>query len=162
MVLALLLAYGAYRGYRTGILLVVVNTLALVAAVVIGFRFLSYAEAVVAQYFQVGKTVLPIVAFLALVVLAYFSLKWFGKIASRTIKTTLFGPADQLLGALSGLFKMAFLLSSLAFGLDYLGIEVSHYEGKNMVIFPALVKLGPACFKLLGPLLPFLKKMGAP
>jgi membrane protein required for colicin V production len=162
MVLALFLAYGAYSGYRTGILLVLVNTLALVAAVVIGFRFLNYAEIFVSEHFQVGKFALPFAAFAGLALVAYFSLKWFGKMASRIIKMTLFGPADQILGALSGLFKMAFLLSSLAFGLDYLGLEVSNYQGKNLYIFPLLVKLGPACFKILGPLLPFLKKMGTP
>ncbi len=139
--------------------MVLVNTMALVAAVVIGFRFLSLAESFIVQYFKVGKSVLPFVAFACLALGAYFFLKWFGYMASKTIKKTLLGPIDQVLGAVFGLFKIAFLLSSIAFALDFLGVKISQFEGKNMILFPILLKLGPVCFKILGPLIPFLKKM---
>jgi uncharacterized membrane protein required for colicin V production len=156
--LACCLAFGVYRGYRTGFVLVMMNTIALVAAIVIGFKFLAEASEVINTYLKVGKTILPFVAFAALAAGSYFFLKWFAMVASKTLKSTLLGPVDKTAGALFGLFKMAFLLSSIVLGLDLLGVEMKNYSQEKMVIFPALVKLSPVCLKFLAPLLPFLNK----
>ena len=158
MGLAICLAFGVYRGYKTGFVLVVLNTLALVAAIVVGFKFLGEASEVINNYFKVGKTILPVVAFIALAAGTYFFMKWFAAIAAKTLKATLLGPVDKTAGALFGLFKMAFLLSSIVLGLDLLGVEMKNYSKEKLIIFPALVKLSPVCFKYLAPLLPFLNK----
>ena len=156
--LAICLIYGVYQGYRIGFLLVALNTMALVAAIIIGFKFLGEASEFINAYFKVGKTILPFVAFTALATSTYFFMKWFAAIASKTLKTTLLGPVDKTAGALFGLFKMAFLLSSVVLGLDLLGIEMKNYSQEKLIIFPALVKMSPMCLKFLAPLLPFLNK----
>ena len=156
--LAISLAYGAYRGYKTGFVLVLLNTLALVTAIVIGFKFLTEAGDFIEQYFKIGKTALPFVAFVALAAATYFFMKWFASLAAKTLKGTLLGPVDKTAGTLFGLFKMAFLLSSVALGLDLLGVKVKSFSQEKMIILPALVRLSPFCFKFLAPLLPFLHK----
>jgi len=160
--LLICLAYGAYKGYRSGFVLVLLNTLALVASIVVGFRFLAEASVLINTYLHVGKTILPFVAFIALAVATYFFMKWFAGLASKTLKSTLLGPVDKTAGALFGLFKMAFLLSSIVLGMDLLGVEFKSLGHEKMVVFPALVKLSPTCLKYLAPLLPFLSKFLKP
>jgi len=156
--LALFLAYGIYQGYKTGFVLVLLNTMALVAAIVVGFKFLAEASVVIDKYLHIGKTILPFVAFFALAVGTFLFMKWFAGIASKTLKSTLLGPVDKTAGAIFGLFKMAFLLSSIALGLNLLGVDVKTLGDEKLIILPALLKLSPMCLKLLAPLLPFLNK----
>jgi len=157
--LALLLLWGAYKGYKTGLVLVLINTLALVAAIVIGFKFLAEATLLLEGQIEGGKMALPVVAFVLLFAATYFSLRWFAGFASRSLKQTLLGPLDQAAGTVLGLFRMAFILSSVLFGLDLLHIKIALVNRQELVILPALQKLGTFSLKLLAPLLPFLKKL---
>jgi membrane protein required for colicin V production len=91
--------------------------------------------------------------------LTFFALKWFGKFARSSIKNTLLGPIDQAGGALLGLFRVAFILSSILFGIQIMGVEINYEGTEKMIIFPLLMKLGPISMKWLSPLLPFLKKL---
>jgi hypothetical protein len=54
---------------------------------------------------------------------------------------------------------MAFILSSILFAINLLGIKINLPSEEKLVILPALQKVGPIGFKVLAPLLPFLKKM---
>lgn len=157
--LAGLLAFGAYKGYKMGLAVILINTIALVAAVVVGVRFLDIATEVLGNQISANKLILPILAFGLLFGITYFGLRWFGQITSKSIRYTMIGTLDQAVGSVFGLFRMAFILSSVAFGLQMLGVEIKPSQTETMIIFPALVKLGPACFKFLAPLLPFLKKL---
>jgi membrane protein required for colicin V production len=157
--LALLLLWGAYKGYKTGLVLVLVNTLALIAAIVLGFRFLAEATELLDGQIKGGKVILPVLAFALVFGLTFFSLKWFAGFASRSLRQTLLGPVDQGAGAVLGLFRMAFILSSVLFGLKLIGFEIAFSGNSELVLLPALQKLGPSSLKILAPLLPFLKKL---
>jgi membrane protein required for colicin V production len=155
--LAGLLVFGAYKGYKQGLALVVVNTVALFAALLLAFRFLDFTTQLLSKQIESNQYLLPVLAFALLFILSYMLLSWFGKFTSKAIRHTLLGPIDQGAGAFLGLFRMAFILSSLLFGLQILGISFRPMP-ENLILLPALAKLGPASFQLVSPLLPFLKK----
>lgn len=158
-VLAGLLAFSAWRGYKTGLVLVLVNTVALVAAIVVGLKFLDITSQWLSAYVEAGKTVLPLLAFALLFGATLFFLRWFAGFASKSLKQTLLGPIDQAGGALLGLFRTAFVLSSLLLGLDMLGIKISPGSGTEPVLLPVLREVSPVTLQVLAPLLPFLKKL---
>ena len=156
-VLALLLLYSMYRGYKTGLILVIINSIALMLAVALSFLFLDEASQFLAGYWEKGSMTLSLLAFLLVFILAFFGLKWFGSLMSSSVRKTLLGPFDQTAGALLGLFRMAFLLGSVLYGLDLIGIKIeSRVEGK-LWLLPLLKDIGPGCLQLLSPLLPFLR-----
>lgn len=158
-VLAGLLGFSAWRGYKTGLLLVLINTVALVAAIVVGLKFLDVTSQWLSAYVEAGKTVLPLLAFALLFAATFFFLRWFAGFASKSLKQTLLGPIDQAGGALLGLFRTAFVLSSLLLGLDMLGIKISPGSGADPVLLPLLREVSPVTLQVLAPLLPFLKKL---
>lgn len=157
--LVLLLIWGAWKGYKIGLVLVVINTLALVISVIVGFKFLSEASLLLKDHMKGAGMAIPVAAFILLFGITFFSLKWFAGFASRSIKQTLFGPFDQAAGAILGLFRMALMLSSILIGLQLLHIKWNVGQNANLVVLPALQQFGGLSLKLIAPLLPFLKKL---
>lgn len=159
LVLAGLLAFGAFRGYKLGFVVMLVNTVALVIAVLVALRFMHQAGELLKNQIQNQKLILPILAFGLLFTLTFFGLKWLATLTRKSIKFTLLGSLDQVAGALFGTLRMAFILSSILFGLTLIGVEFEILKDQKLILFPALVNLGPAGFRWLSPLLPFLKKL---
>lgn len=155
--LGLLLLYSMYRGYKTGLILVIINSIALLLAVALAFFFIDEASRFLAAYLDKGSVLLSLLAFLLVFFLVLFGLKWFGAFMASTVRKTLFGSFDQAAGAILGLFRMAFLLGSVLYGLELTGIKIeSHVEGE-LWLLPVLKDAGPGCLQLLSPLLPFLR-----
>lgn len=159
LVLLAALGYGAWRGYQQGLVVVLINTMALVVAIVVGIKFLHQTSEFLSTQIEANSYLLPILAFGLLFTATFFVLRWFGTYTRKTIRYTLLGTLDQGFGAMLGLFRIAFVLSSILFGFQMLGIEFKDLGTKPLYIFPALVKLGPLTFKILSPLIPFLKKL---
>lgn len=158
-VLAGILLYSLYRGYRSGLILVVINSIALLLAVAFSFLFLDETCRFLQEYVEQDSVILSVAAFILILVLTFFGLKWFGSLMSSMIRTTLLGPVDQIAGALLGLFRMAFLLGSLLYGLELAGVRIENHVEGELKIFPVLRELGPGCLHLLSPLLPFLREI---
>ena len=128
-------------------------------AVVVALRFLDKATIFLAAQIEANKLFMPILAFAGLFCLVFFGLRWFGAITSKSIRYTMLGAVDQAAGAVFGIFRMAFIVSSAAFGLQMMGVSIRPAGIENMVLLPAILQLGPAGFSVLAPLLPFLKKL---
>ena len=158
LALAAFLAYGTYKGYKMGVAVILINTIALFVAVIVAIRFLDVATQKLGEQIQTNHLLLPILAFGLLFGLVFFGLRWFAVFTSKSIRYTMLGAVDQVAGGILGLFRMAFMLSSLLFGLQMLGVKMQPAQSEMMYIFPALMQLGPASFHLVSPLLPFLKK----
>lgn len=159
LVLLAILAYGAWRGYQQGLVVVLINTMALIAAIVVGIKFLDQASNFIATHLKTNALLLPFLAFGLLFGLTFYGLTWFAGYTRKTIRYTLFGSLDQLMGSLFGMFRIAFVLSSILFGLQMIGVEFKNPGNEPLYVFPALVQLGPLTFKVLAPLLPFLSKL---
>ena len=156
-VLGLMLLYSMYRGYKTGLILVIINSIALLLAVALAFLFLDEARQFLSEYWNQGAMVLSFISFILIFVLVFFGLKWFGALMASTVKASLLGPVDQTAGALLGLFRMAFLLGSMLYALDLIGIKLETQTNGNLWLLPLLKDIGPGCLHILSPLLPFLQ-----
>lgn len=159
LALLAILAFGAWKGYQQGLVVVLLNTVALIAAIVVGVKFLDEASAFISEHVKTNALLLPILAFGILFGLTFFGMQWFARYTRKTIRYTLFGSVDQALGAVFGTFRMAFVLSSILFALQMIGIEIKNPGKETLYVFPVLVKLGPFTFKMIAPLLPFLRKL---
>lgn len=158
LIIAGLLGYGAWRGWQQGFIVVFINTVALIAAVLVSLKFLHQTTQWLETTTRQPQVVLPILAFGILFTLTFFGLKWLATLTSKSIKMTLLGAADRFAGALFSCLKMAFILSSLVFALKMAGVHWHMLQGEKMILMPAIIDLGPSCFKLIAPLLPFIKK----
>lgn len=113
IILALLLAYGLYKGFRNGLLIEIASIVALIAGIY-GAIHLSY---VAADYLseRVSWEMLYIklaaftITFLAIVILVHL----FGKFLTGIADLAMLGIVNTLAGAVFGLVKMAVILGAL-------------------------------------------------
>lgn len=155
--LAAVLLFGTYRGYRTGLLLVLVNSVALILAVSMAFLLLDETQLFLAPYLKEDSFFLPFTAFLLVFFLVYFGLRWFAGFASASIGKSVLSPLNQAGGALFGLMRMAIILGSVLTGLSIIGIRPEEKCSEPLWLLPVLRDTGVRTMGILAPLLPFLK-----
>jgi membrane protein required for colicin V production len=157
--LAVFLALGAWQGYKQGIVLLLVNSLAWIAVIVLAFRFLDVISSWLQNYVKAGSFLLPLLSFILVVLVAGFGIRWMGNAIRQAIKKTLLGPLDEAGGAFLGLLRAGFVLSSLLMGLKIMGVQTHLPPQSELWLYPVVEKLGPMGLKLLAPLLPFLQEL---
>lgn len=158
-VLALLLLYSMYRGYKTGLIRVIINSFALLIAVVFAFLFLNESREFLSEFLEKDSFFLPLLAFCMVFAGCFFGLKWFASLVSRTVNGSFLGPFNQAGGALFGLFRMALILGACLYGLELVGISIETETGGKLWLLPLLREAGPGVVGVLSPLLPFLKAL---
>ena len=158
-VLAIFLLYSMYKGYKTGLIRVLINSLALLIAVVFAFLFLNETTRFLSGYIEKDSFFVPVLAFCLALGACFFGLNWFAAIVSRSVNSSLLGPFNQAGGAIFGLFRMALILGSCLYGLKMVGIDIEPMTESKLHLLPLLQKTGPAAIDLLAPLLPFLREI---
>ncbi len=156
-VLGALLLYGAWTGFRSGLVVVVVNTIALLCAVILAFRLLATASEWLGPWVEDDNPLLPLLSFALVFGLTLFGLRWFARFAGKSLRGTLLGPFDQAGGAVLGLFRMGLVLCSVLLSLRALGLKGKIPGAGDSVLIPVLEEVSVQLFGLLRPLLPFLK-----
>lgn len=159
IILSSLLLYGAYKGYKKGLLVELIGTVALVVAIVGGFKLLDWMTGLIKPYFENAGAILPFIAFVILVVGIVYGLKMLGSWTRKTLKDTILGSFDGAGGAAFGIFKMAFLLSSVLWVIDIVGIKIPTKETKGTYIYPAVKKTGSYTVSVIAAMIPVFKSL---
>jgi membrane protein required for colicin V production len=104
--------YGAYKGYRRGIIVEGVSILAFVISVMIGFKFLNESMGFLSPYLTnpITQRILPYIGFAVLFFPIIFLINKLGWLLRSSTKATILGNFDSLLGATFG---------TLTWALDY-------------------------------------------
>lgn len=156
-VLGALLLYGAWSGFRSGLVVVVINTIALLCAVILAFRLLTSASEWLQPWVEDDNPFLPLLAFGLVFCLTLFGLRWFAVFAGKSLRKTLLGPFDQAGGAVLGIFRMGLVLCSVLISVRALGLKGKIPGSRHSVFIPVLEDASVHLFGLLKPLLPFLQ-----
>jgi membrane protein required for colicin V production len=157
--LAAVLLYGTYRGYRTGLVLVLVNSVALILAVSLAFLLLDESQMFLKNYLSGDSFFLPLTAFFLVFFLVFWGLRWFAGFASAAIVKSMLSPLNQAGGALFGLMRMAIILGSVLTGLSIIGIRPEEKCSEPLWLLPILRDTGIHTMGILVPLLPFLRSI---
>lgn len=123
-VIAVILFFGAYRGYKKGILLEVVALVGFVVAIIAALHLLPQSTAWLMSQFNSENNLLPIAAFILTFIIVVVVFTTAGRLLKSVIHLTPLGFADEILGAALGLVKWAFVISLLFAVLDWANIEV--------------------------------------
>lgn len=151
--------FGAFMGYRKGLLLELVSLLALVLAILGGLKFLNAALPIVRDFVGDVGGVLPyltfIVVFIAIILIVYLT----GFILKKIIDFTPFGFFDNFLGAVLGAIKWCFAISLLLYVSDMAGISITDKTASESIVYPVVLKATPYALNILGYVLPFVKTL---
>jgi membrane protein required for colicin V production len=135
------LAFGAYTGYRKGILVELVGVLAFVAATIVGFRFLSFGIDLLAPYIsvEVARRVLPWLGFSLIFFPTIFLINRMGFAMRQAMRQTILGTLDRLLGAAVGLFTWLFGISVLFWLLSFMGVKLPAKHTDGAWLYPQIL-----------------------
>jgi membrane protein required for colicin V production len=150
LLLLLPLAVGTVKGYRRGLVLEVVSLLAFVLGVVGGLSLLSAAIPVVRSYLGELFGLLPLVAFLLVLVAIMWGVHLVGGLVKKAVHLTPLGMLDNLLGAAAGGLKWLLGLSLLLHGT-----ALAPGLTAGSVVLPWVQAATPLALQLTSYVLPF-------
>lgn len=156
LLLLLPLAVGTVKGYRRGLVLEAVSLLAFVLGVVGGLSLLSAAVPVVRSYLGELFGLLPLVAFLLVLVGIMWGVHLLGGLLKTAVHLTSLGMLDHLLGGAAGALKWLLGLSLLLHGTTLAGVHLlAPSLTAGSVVLPWVQKATPLALQLTGYALPF-------
>ncbi|MCU0355223.1 MAG: CvpA family protein [Cytophagales bacterium] len=155
IVLLLPLIWGAYSGYRKGLLMSLVAIAAFVIAVVAGFQLLGVGMAWISPYLGgVPDRVLPYIGFSVLFFPIVFLVNKLGQMLRNSWKYTLIGSFDSIAGATVGLLLWAFGASVFIWLVTSIGIRISADARRDTVVYPVVQPLAPTVIEKTSDWLP--------
>jgi membrane protein required for colicin V production len=157
--LALPILYGAFQGFRKGLLLELVSLVGLVLAILGGLKLLDTALPVMEGYIGDAHGLLPYVTFLAVFVGIILLIHIGGLMLKKVLDFTPFGLFDNMLGGLLGALKWCVALSLLLYVSDMAGISVAPETASASMVYPIVIKTTPYALEILGYVLPFVKAL---
>lgn len=160
LLLLLPLAVGTVKGYRRGLVLEVVSLLAFALGVVGGLLLLSAAIPVVRTYLGELHGLLPLVAFLLVLVAIMWGVHLLGGLLKKAVHLTPLGVLDNLLGAAAGGLKWLLGLSLLLYGTALAGLPLLPASVRaGSVVLPWVQRATPLALHLMGYVLPFAQHL---
>lgn len=159
LVLLIIMALGAWGGYKEGFLMEVVSLLAIVLGIFLGFKLMGVAMIFLEEKLNADRDVLPYLAFIVVFVGVVLLVRLLGSIVKNSLDKSFLGAADQALGATLGAFRSLFMVSVVLWILDSLkmGPRASWTEGSWL--YPFTARLAPAVADWAGQFLPFFREI---
>lgn len=155
------LLYGAYNGYRKGLLIEIIAIVAFVVAMIVGFKFLSFGIELLAPYIslELARKILPWLGFSVLFFPTVFLINQMGFSLRRMMRTTLLGSFDSLAGATVGIFTWVFGISVMFWLLSWMGIKMPVRQTQETYLYPLVVPLAPKIMAVTSEWIPMGNKL---
>lgn len=157
--LALPILWGAFQGFRKGLLLELVSLVALVLAILGGLKLMDSALPVMEDFIGDAHGLLPYVTFLVVFVGIILLIHLGGVLLKKVIDFTPFGLFDNVLGSILGALKWCVALSLLLYVSDMAGISISKDTADASMVYPVVLKTTPYALDILSYVLPFVKAL---
>jgi membrane protein required for colicin V production len=160
IVLGLPLLYGFYKGFRKGLIMEFVSILALILALIGGFKLMDQCLIILVDVFGKPHPFFPFLAFILVFAGIVFGVNILGKALKGLVGMTILGSFDKIIGALIGVLKWTFALSLILWLIESFAPHLFSQEMRdNAVLLPFLLAFAPHIFHILMSLLPFLGEM---
>jgi len=113
IIVAVLLLFGAYKGFRRGLIIEIATLIGLVLGIYGGMYFSDYASMWIVDNFEVKAGLLPIVSFLLTFIVIVAGVFVLAKALEKVVNLVALKLINKLAGALFGLLKMGLIVSLL-------------------------------------------------
>ena len=152
LVVAVLLAWSAYKGFSKGLIASAASLIALLIGVWGAIKFSSITAGYLTDIINVDEKLLSIIAFAVTFVLIVIGIHFVAKAIEGLAKAVALGFINNIFGAAFGVLKVAFIISVI--------LVVINTANKNMgflspefkqesILYKPLSNLAPAFFKYL-------------
>ena len=156
--ITLLLAFGAYFGYKRGFLAELFFFTALVLGVLIGFKFTGWGVAYLHRRFNADTEFLPYLSFFIIFIAVVVLVIFIGNRIKHLMDETFLGKVDSIAGALLGLMKYAFCASVIF----WLAMKVNYTFPESWTrgswVYPKTLGFAKSVSEFFANFLPFFKE----
>jgi len=140
IVFALPLLWGAYKGFRKGLIVEVFSLVALVLGVFCAIYFPEYAQSIIETNFQVEAKWVPIIAFSVTFIVVVILVNLIGRVIEKLVDVLALGFFNKLGGLAFGVFKTLLILSFLVFIFEGINKKLElvdeEQKGKSILYVP--------------------------
>lgn len=151
------LLFGAYLGFKKGLLLEIVSFVALFLAILGAFKLLEFGMDVLQPYFENWEQALPIISFILLFIAILLLVNLIGKIVKKILDMTLLGGLDNFAGAVIGLLKWAFGVSLVLWLGESIDISISEEMAQETYIYPIVAAIAPFVIDSISAYMPYIQ-----
>lgn len=119
------LLWGAFKGFKKGLIIEVASLVALFLGVWGGVKFSSVSAKYLSEMFDISEKIMPLISFAVtfiLIVIAVFAL---AKLLQKFIKMVALGLVNKITGAIFGLLKFALIISVILNLVNNVNAEVN-------------------------------------
>ena len=148
------LIFGAYKGFRKGLLMELVSIIALVLAIIVSFRFMQKGIEFLMPHLGAENSMLPVFAFIMIFMGVLVGVFYTGKILKKILNFTPLGWIDDVAGGVLGLLKWSLVLSTLLWLFDKGGIILPDDLTSESLLFPYLVLYAPKLLEFVANVFP--------
>jgi membrane protein required for colicin V production len=155
IIILLLLALGAYGGYKKGLFVAVVTFIALIIAIVSSFRLLQTGIEFLEKELQWESVLIPYIAFVLIFFLVFFLIFLMARAIRKAMNYTLLGSIDNLAGGLLGVVEAAFAVSLLLWLSRAASITIPHEYTNDSFLLNPLTDFAPSTVQYVSYVIPF-------
>ncbi|MCU0341706.1 MAG: CvpA family protein [Spirosomaceae bacterium] len=150
------LAWGAFNGYRKGLLIEIVGVAAFVLALIVGFKFLRFGTDLLAPYLtaELTRRFLPLIGFSVIFFPTVFMVNRLGYSLRGMLRYTLLGTLDSVAGAAVGVFTWVFGISVFFWLLSTVGIAIPPKYRQESFLYEYVVPIAPQIISVISDWIP--------
>jgi len=158
IVITLLLALGAYFGYKRGFLAELFFLAALILGVFIGFKLTGWGVEYLHKHFNADTAFLPYLSFLIIFIGVVVLVIFIGNRIKHLMDQSFLGKVDSIAGAILGLMKYAFCASVIFWLAEKVNYTLPNSWVQGSWIYPKTVGFAKSVSEFFGGFLPFFKE----
>lgn len=159
IIILILIALGAYEGYKKGLLLSMVGLVGFVLAIALGVYFMDPLSKYLAQHLDDLTFAFPIMAFLIVFLLTLLIVGIAGWVMKRVMDMVLLGGLDSIAGAILGIVKAGFFLSLFMWLSIQFDLKMPREWRRKSEYLQYIEPLAPSVIWVLEPVSPKLKEL---
>lgn len=154
IVLLIVIALGAYEGYKKGLLMSIVGLIGFVLAIILGVYFMEPVSKWLAEHLTSLTFAFPIIAFLIVFGITISLVSTAGWILKKMMNMILLGGLDSIGGAILGIVKAAFFISLFIWLANLFDLKMSKEWSAKSEFLPYIEPMAPAVIWVLEPIVP--------
>lgn len=139
------LVWGAWNGYRKGLLIEIIAVFAFIVAMIVGFKFLSFGIELLSPYIsrELARKILPWLGFSVIFFPTVFLINQMGYSLRKSLRYTLLGTFDSIIGSAVGVFTWVFGISVLFWLFSYMGVKIPNNQTEGTYLYPVIRPVAP-------------------
>jgi membrane protein required for colicin V production len=146
------LLYGAYNGFKRGLLLEIIAVVASVAGFLFGLRFLGWGLNFLKPYLG-DSQFLPYLGFAMVFFPVVLLINRLGWMLRKSLRYSLLGNFDSMAGAIVGIFSWGLGVSTFLMLANYVK-AIPPAAKKDTVVYPVVLPLAPTVMSKVSKILP--------